>query len=193
MSVAVSRARGDPGPHPWRDLQAGSVWPQLPGGAVHVWRMSLEFPSTRSSPFAACLSADELDRMARYHFREDQLRYGMTRAALRHLLGAYSARDPTRLMFRYGSNGKPTLAPPGGGRGLAFNLSHSHRLVLFAVAGDREVGIDVEWVDNGVDCDAITGLGILTVSELCGLAACGSARGPARALDKEGGADEGYG
>ena len=68
--------------------------------------------------------------------------YVVARATLRELLGAYLGRDPAALRFTYGPQGKPALKDDADG--LAFNLSHTHALAVFAFARGRRVGIDVE-------------------------------------------------
>jgi 4'-phosphopantetheinyl transferase len=63
------------------------------------------------------------------------------RGTLRTLLGRYLWQDPRRLHFTYGFHGKPSLAGK-----LRFNVAHSDRLALIAMAHDREVGVDLERV-----------------------------------------------
>jgi 4'-phosphopantetheinyl transferase len=79
--------------------------------------------------------------MERFHGTRRRRGFAAAHGALRELLGAYLARDPSRLVFRAGSHGKPLLA---GGDGLHFNLSHSGDRALVAVTRAGEVGVDVE-------------------------------------------------
>jgi 4'-phosphopantetheinyl transferase len=65
------------------------------------------------------------------------------RAALREILGAYLGVEPAAVALTVGENGKPELAD--GQAPLSFNLSHSGRLALVALAaGGTAVGVDVE-------------------------------------------------
>jgi 4'-phosphopantetheinyl transferase len=66
------------------------------------------------------------------------------RTALRQLLGSYLDRAPATLVFERNAHGKPRLA----GDGPAFNLSHSDDLMLFAVAEQGELGVDVDRLDR---------------------------------------------
>ena len=66
-------------------------------------------------------------------------------AALRRLLGRYLGEEPDAIGFVRGPGGKPELAKSWSR--LRFNLSHSGSLALVALAGDREVGVDVERLD----------------------------------------------
>ena len=61
---------------------------------------------------------------------------------LRQVLAAYLGEAPEEIDLTAGEHGKPRLAREP--ERLAFNLSHSGRLALVAVARDREVGVDVE-------------------------------------------------
>jgi 4'-phosphopantetheinyl transferase len=90
---------------------------RLDRGEVHVWSVELRSDGRRE-------------------------RRAEAGRALRRVLGGYLDRDPGQIELRAGSAGKPALVAPF--QPLRFNLSHSGRLALVAVARDREVGIDVE-------------------------------------------------
>jgi 4'-phosphopantetheinyl transferase len=70
-------------------------------------------------------------------------RWAAARAGLRGILGEYLGEDPAGLRIRDG--GKPRLEPPAP---LRFNLSHSGDVAVVAVATEREVGVDVERVEE---------------------------------------------
>src|SRR3712207_7045713 len=59
------------------------------------------FPYT--TLFRSLLSADELERAGRFHFRKDRDRFVAGRGALREILGRYAGVAPQRLRFRYRS------------------------------------------------------------------------------------------
>ncbi len=118
-------------------------WPGAPirAGEVHLgW---LRFGSARSG-LEALLSADELRRASAFKFDRDQERYVIGRGSLRLMLARYIGEDPAEIVIVEGEEGKPQLASSG----LAFNLSHSEDLILFAFAADRQVGVDVEAIDE---------------------------------------------
>ena len=60
------------------------------------------------------------------------------------LLGRYLQIPADSLRIEEGPQGKPFLADGLHPSELKFNLSHSHGLAVFAVARQREIGIDVE-------------------------------------------------
>jgi len=116
---------------------------RLPPGEVHVWRAFLEIGEPGFQRIASALSADELSRAERFRFSSDRRSFLISRSVLRSILGRYVREDPARLSWMLGEQGKPMLAEAGS-QWLRFNVSHSHGLALYAVAREREVGVDVE-------------------------------------------------
>ena len=118
----------------------------LPPAEVHVWRASLHAGPSRLADLHAILADDERQRAARFHADRDRDHYVVARGVLRTLLGHYVQRPPQTLRFSYNDYGKPALEAPHGGARLYFNVSHSHNLVLYAVAHGRDLGIDIEYI-----------------------------------------------
>lgn len=109
-----------------------------------MWRASLELPSSQVQTLQHNLTEEELERAERFHFQRHRVRFIVARGVLRTILGRYLWVEPGRLRFSYGPHGKPELAGNNAWRALRFNVSHSHRLALYAVTNDREIGVDVE-------------------------------------------------
>ena len=75
--------------------------------------------------------------------------------------GATSAPSRPGLRFSYAcvcgdprcrpERRKPALAPEWGGAAIRFNLSHADDLAVYAVARDREIGIDLECLRSDID------------------------------------------
>lgn len=114
----------------------------LAAGTVHVWYAELGLLDAYWRELAATLAPGERERAARLRHEPHRRSFVASRGLLRVILGAYLDWDPSRISFACGAAGKPHLA--GAPSNLAFNLSHSDELVAYAVAMDREVGIDVE-------------------------------------------------
>jgi 4'-phosphopantetheinyl transferase len=93
------------------------------------------------------LSPDELDRAAKFHFLRDSQRFIAARGILRNILSRYIGQSPETIRFSYGPFGKPRLAPSCAADGLRFNLSHAGNIALYAVALNREIGVDLERID----------------------------------------------
>lgn len=123
-----------------------STWSEPPAsltlatGEVHVWRLALDQPESVVAEFRATLEADELERAERFHFEKHRRHFVVGRGGLRYVLSRYVDVQPEEFRFSYGEYGKPAL------EGLRFNMSHSHGVALFAVARDRELGVDVEHI-----------------------------------------------
>lgn len=134
----------------WREARRPA---SLAADEIHVWRIPLDGVGPSQDEAQALLSADEQERWGRFHFARDRRRFERARVALRVILAAYLDEEARRIRFAFGTHGKPELAEPSGEVG--FNLSHSGDLALLAVAGRREVGVDVEAVRPVCDAEAI--------------------------------------
>ncbi|MBD0336528.1 MAG: 4'-phosphopantetheinyl transferase superfamily protein [Cyanobacteria bacterium Co-bin13] len=118
----------------------------LTAGTLHIWHLHLQGLEPYLEAWASCLSAEERDRMNRFVFERDRIRYGLSRGGLRQLLSQYVNCEPAKLEFEYETRGKPHLCLNGQRAELQFNLSHSGDWVVYGVSCDRAVGIDVEQV-----------------------------------------------
>jgi 4'-phosphopantetheinyl transferase len=125
--------------------QPGPLSLRLAPDEVHVWRFSLDRTDVELARLAKTLSAEERGRAARFHFERDRRHFLAGRGLLRALLARYLDCEPAGLRFRYGPQGKPALRTTDP---LRFNLAHSAGLALLAVSAGREVGVDLERVDE---------------------------------------------
>jgi 4'-phosphopantetheinyl transferase len=120
-------------------------WKQL-GDEIHVWHAALDRAETILGKLEPTLSLEEKARADRFHFVNDRNRFVVARGRLRELLGKYLQQAPASLQFSYEKYGKPSLAGGNASSGLCFNVSHSAGLVVYAIARERNLGIDVEHV-----------------------------------------------
>ena len=118
-----------------------SSWPRLSNDEIHVWCVELDAAGEEAA-LAACLSEEERERAHGLLSGTHQRRFVVARGMLRQLLGRYLDQDPGAVTFSRGAHGKPFLQEGT----LYFNVSHTHELALYAIARDREVGVDVEWM-----------------------------------------------
>jgi 4'-phosphopantetheinyl transferase len=139
---------------------AVNVWRTAPGvveaqsNEVHVWRAFPDVLASCLEGLIQILSDDERERAARFYFERDRSRFIVTRAFLRILIGRYLQKAPCEIQFIYGSNGKPFVAGEKQAP-LRFNLSHSHGLALYAVTRGREIGVDLECINETMNVEAI--------------------------------------
>jgi 4'-phosphopantetheinyl transferase len=125
----------------WQGLD---IVPKLLTHQVHLWCASLEQSSDKVCQLAQTLSADESARANRFRFRQHQENFVVSRGFLRQILSRYLNLEATELQFFYNKNGKPFLANTLTENRLSFNLSHSGKVVLYAMVWNDEIGIDVE-------------------------------------------------
>jgi 4'-phosphopantetheinyl transferase len=129
--------------HAWQPRPAQLL---LGADEVHVWRAPLDSNDPGLARLAGTLVGDEQERARRYYFEKDRRHFIAGRGLLREILGSYLGWDPARLGFTYGAHGKPSLAEPASP--LCFNVSHSAGLLLVALAWGRQVGVDVERINE---------------------------------------------
>lgn len=111
---------------------------------MDVWVIDLE-PSPFEGVFWDVLDAQEKDRASRFYFDEHRRRFIIAHAATRFILASYLGIAAADVRFELNSYGKPSLRSASTP---VFSLSHSHEKALFAVAGDGEIGVDIEWSRN---------------------------------------------
>lgn len=122
---------------------------------VHVWRATLDDTRSQIDRFLHTLAADERMRAERFYFPRDRERFIVARGVQRDILGLYSNSAPECVSFNYSAHGKPNLACESGGATIRFNISHSHRVALYAVTRAREVGIDLEFIRSDLELEQI--------------------------------------
>ncbi|KAF0812691.1 4'-phosphopantetheinyl transferase sfp [Andreprevotia sp. IGB-42] len=155
-------------------IEAGSILPALtllavptaPPG-VKVWQLPLPALGEPDDAQWAMLTPDEHTRCLRYRQRADQLRFALTRLALRQLLAGRLGVTPLAVPLVAGPHGKPMLGVEGlvtirpgadnmpaasdadsliaaGAAWPFFNVSHAGDYALIALSDHCPVGVDIE-------------------------------------------------
>jgi phosphopantetheinyl transferase len=130
------------------------IAPPAPGTgpwvAVKVWKIVPDQIDDPLERMIAVLGRAERRRAQGKRTAQSRRAYVIAHALLREVLAAELGIDPREVPFATGRDpyGKPALT--GSTQGLTFNLSHTHGLILIAVARGREVGVDVEWLGRRV-------------------------------------------
>ncbi len=108
---------------------------------ILVYALPLNRGSTKAVwPF---LSHDEQVRAASYGRELDGLRFAISRALLRGVLGLYTGINPCNLVFLIGPRGRPRLVSDQAA-GLNFNLARRDDCCVIALGLNRLIGIDIE-------------------------------------------------
>ena len=116
---------------------------------LQIHQARLDISQTEYDRLWALLSEDERSRANKFKHEHLQRNFVAARGNLRAILAQYLACEPNQILFSYGDRGKPYV------ENVYFNLAHSQNLAIYAVCGDREVGIDLEYIDFKVDVNAI--------------------------------------
>ena len=109
---------------------------------IHIWSTRLlQDPKNLCSQFA-CLSTEEKNRAAMFHFAKDRIKFIQCRYLLRSIISYYTNIKASNIEFCYGKYGKPELKDKK--FELTFNLAHSHDFAVFAFSKNNVIGIDIE-------------------------------------------------
>ncbi len=139
---------------------------------VHVWRLHEDrvVDPAVVERFHALLSTDEVERHARFAHEPTRREFLLARGLARTVLARYTGAPPAALRFTADAFGKPLLCEPAVAdaacvsaamptqaasatdKAIHFNLSHSHGVIVCAVARGRQVGIDVEDAGRRIEC-----------------------------------------
>jgi 4'-phosphopantetheinyl transferase len=148
-------------------------------GHVDVWATALDPATAVHERLERWLDADERARAARFVFPRDARRFRVARGTLREILGGYLGVAPDAVRFVYAAAGKPALAAPFAEAGVAFNVSHSGEVALYAIGGQGRIGVDIEQVRPLDDLEALAARNFSAAEQRALLALPPPAREPA--------------
>jgi 4'-phosphopantetheinyl transferase len=126
---------------------------------LQVWTVDLDC----AGGDVTLLSTRERARAGRLKRPDERRRSLQAHCAVRRVLALQLGVDPGYLEFDTTDTGKPFLAKPA--QALQFNLSHSDRHGLIAVAEDRSVGVDIEMTRPMSDLLEVA-VGVATAREI---------------------------
>ena len=92
------------------------------------------------------LRPDETARAENYKDMEARASFLIGRGMARTMLAEATGIAPAGWQFSEGPHGRPEIASPD--TPYRFNLAHSHGVIACAVAKNRDVGVDVEFLDR---------------------------------------------
>jgi 4'-phosphopantetheinyl transferase len=116
-----------------------------PPGEIRAWHAPIDVLHAepgRLDRALAWIGEPARARFTRYRHRDDAEMFLLGRVMARAAVGRAAGLDPAAWRWRDGVRGRPEVDEPG--VALHFSLAHSAGLVVCGLAGDREVGVDVE-------------------------------------------------
>ncbi|NIF52005.1 4'-phosphopantetheinyl transferase superfamily protein [Burkholderia sp. Ax-1724] len=128
--------------------------PRARAAGIEVFCLTFDFDATLDHPCFAVLSADERAKAARFQRHEDTLRHAATRVVLRRLLAERTGVAAAELRFERDAAGRPRLVPAQEPQP-DFNVSHSGRHALIAIAARGRVGVDIEVARTDMNWQAL--------------------------------------
>ena len=133
-----------------------SLWRGVEGATIlHV---DLSPDAEREARAHSLLDDDEEARWRRFLSGRARREYALCRAALRVSLCDRLGCEDRALSFGYGEHGKPSARINGACVEIGFNVSHSGRHGLIAIAAHDGIGVDVEERVAQRDLEGIGGL-----------------------------------
>ena len=124
-----------------------------PASEVHVWRANLCSSTEDLSRRCGLLSSEEQQRADRFRSEHDRARFVLGRIVARSVLGHCLQKPAAEVSLTLDNLGKPVVAAPE--TSIHFNIAHSGDHVLFALARERRVGVDVEQIRETNDLNKI--------------------------------------
>lgn len=122
---------------------------------IRILHVDLAPDKERESGALVWLSAEEMERRARFLVDRARRDYTLCRAAARALLCDELSCANARLSFGFGEHGKPHALVDGRPVPVSFNISHSAPHALIALAPEGRIGVDVEMRRARRDIDGI--------------------------------------
>jgi 4'-phosphopantetheinyl transferase len=124
---------------------------KLSKNEIHVWQIDIETQLQNLKTYCSYLSNTEEDRASKFRFESHKNNYIIRTGILRLLLANYMTCQPNEIEFKLGKFGKPELENSK----QKFNLSHSKNKSLIAISQNKEIGIDIEFIDASIEAKTI--------------------------------------
>ena len=115
---------------------------------VHVWKIPVCCFETLPKSLKTLLTDADCAHLEMMRSEKRRREYTVSRSALKCLAGKYLHVNPQMVDVEYQPTGRPgVVSPAGKGEGLNFAWSHSHELLIIAIA-HQVLGVDIERASN---------------------------------------------
>ncbi|MBN1846180.1 MAG: alpha/beta fold hydrolase, partial [Sedimentisphaerales bacterium] len=129
---------------------------ELCPGQIQVYSIDLSGPANRPAEYQALLSPPERQAADRFRHAKSRDRFIARHAVLRLILARHLDTQPQAVCLCHDLWGKIRLDPDRHpDHAICLSLSSSQDTAVYALAGDREVGIDIQYWQATLDCAGI--------------------------------------
>ena len=115
---------------------------------VHVWCADLARITEIDAHLIDMLDEEERAQASRFYEARHRIEYTAAHAIARVLIGKYLGRPGSSIGFKRAANSKPYVILNDGEPTLRFNASRTEGATLFAFTLKREVGVDIEKIEQ---------------------------------------------
>lgn len=112
-------------------------------GTIHVWSAWYADLEPNFPYYSEQLSREEMLKAAGYKKSTDSRHYILRHGMVRAVLGYYLGRDPGKIQFMQGMNGKPALDPENSSSDIRFSLSRTGERVCLGITRKSDIGLDI--------------------------------------------------
>ena len=134
------------------------IFNQNLNGEIHIWSSLLDQPEDLINLFHTSLSKEEKDRISKYKFKLLRDRQTVSKGLLKSFISSYLNIGTGEINFVQNEYGKPSLTPELNEIDLHFNISHSEHFGMFAFTIGKQLGIDIESVQEITNLNQIVDL-----------------------------------
>ncbi|MDR3624067.1 MAG: 4'-phosphopantetheinyl transferase superfamily protein [Chlamydiales bacterium] len=92
------------------------------------------------------LNPDDLKRSLALVFEQDRYKFALVYAIVKFYLGSLINQPPQKLTLQRNEFGKPYLQ----GYPLHFNISHTKSYAFLGIHSSKQIGVDIEEMDDGI-------------------------------------------
>ncbi len=111
---------------------------------VHIYLIQASDNKDKIPILREFLNIEEQKKADAFIFENDRINNIISRAGIKIILSRYLFVKPEDIVFINNEFGKPFLNEKINPEKITFNLSHSANYIIFAIAKDKNIGVDVQ-------------------------------------------------
>ena len=132
---------------------------------VHVWVINNDI-NVQNDCMEAAISLEEIKKSRTFVFEKDKVNFIRTRFFIRLAISHYLNIDIREVSFIYNGYSTLQINPYISNISLNFSISHSNEVIVFVFKQNQEIGVDIEYVEEGRIDDLIEDDSLFTTEEI---------------------------